>query len=451
MVAGWGGETAALAKLIRYPAPAGLAVTNDFTVTVDGQPVDMYAVKTYHGGSANFASFDFSGSVKVEVCSQRPAAGAMVRPAAAVRQVQIAGKEISFTLQKACQLSIEVDGIERVLHLFANPIETHRPKPGDPGVIYYGPGVHEVTGWQLSDKATLYLAGGAVLRVLPPDTARGALINVNQAKGVRICGRGIIDMSGVPHHAQRGIVFNNAEDISVEGITLLDSADWTVAFFGCRNIRVDNLKEICRRENSDGLDICNSQEVTIENSFLRNNDDEICVKTTAAAPAPVAKNILVQHCVIWNERARGLGITSETRRDISNVTFKDCDIIHDYSENADCAALAVLVSDSGWMRNIRFENIRVADVKKLLRCWVGHDIWGHDAEAGHIDGLVFKNVTVAGPYFPTSALMGFDATHQVENVSFQNLSIQGRRIANLEQGTISTNAFVQNVRFKIGR
>ena len=110
------------------------------------------------------------------------------------------------------------------------------------------------------------------------------------------------------------IVLSNAEDVSVEGITLLDLPGWVVAMFESRRVRVDNVKEICRRENSDGVDICNSQEVLVENCFLRNNDDEVCVKTTAPAPAQTSEKILVRKCVIWNERRRGLGITSETRR-----------------------------------------------------------------------------------------------------------------------------------------
>ena len=104
--------------------------------------------------------------------------------------------------------------------------------------------------------------------------------------------------------------------------------------FNARDIRIDNIKQICRRENSDGIDICNSRDVTVTGCFMRNNDDEICVKCTQPWPAQISKNIVVEGCVIWNERARGLGITSETRRDIEDVVFKNCDIIHDFSKAA---------------------------------------------------------------------------------------------------------------------
>jgi hypothetical protein len=192
--------------------------------------------------------------------------------------------------------------------------------------------------------------------------------------------------------------------------------------------------------------------VVVENCFLRNNDDEICVKTHA--PGQPSEDIMVRNCVVWNERARGLGIVAETRRDISRVTFQDCDIIHDFSDNQpnsyECAALGILVSDSGTMRDIRFENIRVNDVRQLIHCWIGQDMWGRDAQRGHVDGVLFKDITVSGRDFPKSHLLGYDATHLIENVAFDNLRILGKTILSQQDGRISSNAFVRNLRFHSG-
>ena len=125
--------------------------------------------------------------------------------------------------------------------------------------------------------------------------------------------------------------------------------------------------------------------------------------------------------MVWNERARGLGITSETRRDISDVVFKDCDVIHDFSQGGDCAALAVLVSDSGTMRNIRFRGHPRQRRQRAVPRWVGKDMWGHDQERGHVDGVLLKDISVSGDLLPTSELTGCDAAHLIENVTFDNL------------------------------
>jgi hypothetical protein len=186
----------------------------------------------------------------------------------------------------------------------------------------------------------------------------------------------------------------------------------------------------------------------VEDCFLRNNDDEVCVKTISSPPAMESKNIVVRRCVIWNDRARGLGITSETRANISNALFKDCDIIHDFSGGGDCAALAVLVSDSGTMTDIRFEDIQVEDCRNtLVNCWIGADMWGHDKTRGHIKGVTFKDIVVTGRTVPVMKLTGFDAAHMIEDVRIENLQIQKNRIRNAEMAKLQTNAYVRGLAF----
>ena len=229
----------------------------------------------------------------------------------------------------------------------------------------------------------------------------------------------------------------------------MDAPAWVVAIFGCKDVKVRNVKQICRRENSDGVDLCNTQDALVEDCFLRNNDDEVCVKTTSPAPAQESKNIVCRRCVVWNDRARGLGITSETRRNIDNVLFQDCDIIHDFSGGGDCASLAILVSDSGTMSNVRFEDIRVEDCRNtLVNCWIGADMWGHDKQRGNVKGVLFKNITAVGKNPPSSRLAGCDATHVIEDVTFQNVRINGKPVTNMEDGRITVNQFVKDVKFK---
>jgi polygalacturonase len=161
-----------------------------------------------------------------------------------------------------------------------------------------------------------------------------------------------------------------------------------------------------------------------------------------------SKNIVVRRCVVWNDRARGLGITSETRANISNVLFKDCDIIHDFSSGGDCAALAILVSDSGTMSDIRFVDIRCEDVRNtLINCWIGADMWGHDQTRGRIKGAVFQDIQVVGKTFPVSKLTGFDETHLIEDVTIERLRIQGNLIGDAEAGKFKVNPQVRNLRF----
>ena len=417
----WRIDAQAAEPIIAYSAPRGEKASGDYQVEVAGRPVFVYTAPVLRGGPAAFAYFDISQPVLVAVTSAQKIGGIKILPATSGIKPSVEGNKVTFTVAKPGCLTIEPNGGgERPLHLFVSPPETDPPDPAGKDVIYFGPGVHEVTTIRPKNGQTVYLAGGAILRAtIPPgekpveeqnwrgNKVYAALIETNGVKGVQIRGRGILDLGALPWHARTAMWLDNSEDILVEGITILDAPAWVVAMHNSKHVVVRNVKQICARENSDGIDICNSQDVLVEDCFLRNNDDEVCVKTISPPPAMESKNIVVRRVVVWNDRARGLGITSETRANIANVLFQDCDIIHDWSQGG--AAMAVLVSDSGTMSDIRFEDIRCEDVRNtLVNCWIGADMWGHDKTRGHIKGITFKDIQVTGKVFPVSKLTGFD-------------------------------------------
>jgi len=263
------------------------------------------------------------------------------------------------------------------------------------------------------------------------------LFQIRRAKNVTIRGRGILDMHLLPWHARKPFDVVNSSDIRFEGIIILDSPDWDINLLDCENVEVDNVKEICAREESDGIDVCDCDHVTIRGCFLRNNDDEICLKTLIPGDSEVTKNVDVSDCVIWNDRARALCIGGgETRADIHDVTFHDCDVIHDLGN---WSTLAVLVCDSGRVSNIRFERIRVEDTPhKLMWCLIPVDAAVN--HRGQIDGITFQDISAPGA--PPSELGGFDAEHLVANVDFENIQLGGHPMASLSDGHFAVNQFV---------
>jgi len=456
-----GGERAVGAtapKLVVYPAPAGEKASGDYTLQVNGHPVFVYTATVLHGGPASFAYFDFAGSVDVKVTATRQVDKAVVRPSSYGITPAVAGNPISFSLAQSRYVSVELNGsFERPLLLFANPLEVDPPKPDDPNVLYFGPGLHEIATTRIESNKTVYIAGGAVVRgkILPGEKVVQErnwagnkvyenLICINKAKNVTVRGRGILDMSTLPWHSKCPISIADCSDVLVEGIIIKDSACWCTPVFNCTRATYRNLKEVCGRENSDGINIVNSQDVLVEHCFLRNNDDEICVKTTAPPPAPESKNITVRDCVVWNDRAYGIGITYETRADISAVLFKDCDIIHDHG----IGSLAVHMSDGATASDVRFEDIRLEDTRnRVVRFWIGKDFWGHDKERGHLRNVLLKNVSVTGGPFAPSELTGADATHLIEDVTFDNFRVRGKGIPNLAAGRIRANQHTKGIKF----
>jgi len=467
-------------KTVIYPAPQGITAIELYTVTVNDRPVFVYPVNlcpewpgerlppprqvfeytdsVRKRGPVSFAYFDFAGTVTVRITSQRPVSQATIRPLSAGITPTVAGDVISFNLTKPCNLSVEVNGSDKPLFIFANPLEVDPPKPGDPNVIYFGPGIHQVGKLSIKSNTTVYIAGGAVVQgmIVPGERPNPELSWAGQrtygdqfiayrANHVTIRGRGILEGSSLPWHARMAISIIESTNVRVDGIILVDMPCWNINIRSSENVSITNVRQICGRENSDGIDICSSRNVLVDGCFLRNNDDEVTIKTIKP-PATESNRILVRNCVIWNDRAIGLGITYETRVDVRNVLFQNCDIIHDTG----LASLGVHVSDSGTMRDIGFENIRIEDTRNRV-CYLAivKDFWGRDPERGHIKGVTFKNISVVDGPFAKSTLDGADANHLVEDVTFQNYCIRGEVVRSALDGDIRIGAFARNVRFVV--
>jgi polygalacturonase len=72
-------------------------------------------------------------------------------------------------------------------------------------------------------------------------------------------------------------------DILVEGVILRDASTWAVPVRGSDRVTIRNVKVLGCRANSDGIDVCGSRDVTVEDCFLRTLDDLVVVKTDRGA------------------------------------------------------------------------------------------------------------------------------------------------------------------------
>ncbi len=150
-------------------------------------------------------------------------------------------------------LTLEVNGDwVHSLHILANPPEHDPPRKDDPDVIYFGPGVHEVTHMEVGSGKTIYVAGGAVVRgVIGPDEPFGissysglkTYSPTFQLRGenITVRGRGIIDGSRCSTHA-RNLMLVQGSDIRIEGVVFRDSSTWNIPIRRCDRVAVRNVK-----------------------------------------------------------------------------------------------------------------------------------------------------------------------------------------------------------------
>jgi hypothetical protein len=449
-----------------WPAPAGEPMSAAYEVKVDGQTVPVYVAKVAAGDvkkrwqamddkarsadyfeTAAFGTFEMEGAVKVTVTCPEEIKSAKILPSSLRITPGMAGKSVTFALAKPSPVTVEINGNwVGSLHLFANPPEVDAPKPGAPGVVYFGPGIHEISSLVITNNQTVYLAGGAVVRAIIKPEEKFSISGYSGLKtyaptltlrgtNITLRGRGILDAGGCTTHA-RNLVVVRGRDINLEGVILRDASTWTIPVRQSDRVTIRNVKLIGYRANSDGIDICNSRNVLVEGCFIRTLDDLIVIKSDQGQGK--VRDITARNCVLWNEVAHALSVGAELREDVENVLFEDCDVIHDKGREW---TLRVYHCDSAWIRNVQFRNIRIEESPRLMSLWIDKAVWTRDPERGHIDGVVFENITAAANPLRVE-LKGFDEQHLIENVKFANVKVNGRPLAN---GDVKTNAFVRGV------
>lgn len=473
-------------SVISWPAPAGEPASTDYSAEVNGTPVFVYPSRVRAeilqndglwthkrdcgGERAAFAIFDIAGEVTVDIRPGRKFTSATVLPDRAGIKPEIRDGHVRFKLAKPQHLTLLLDDSDLTpLHLFIGEPEKNVPKAGDPDVVYFGPGVHEINTLQIKSGQTVYLAGGAIVKgvIKPGDEGtysekwkvtffNGVVFAVDKVENVRICGRGILDGSLIPHPGRNLIWINGSKNIRLEGIVLKDSPNWNVLIGTSSKVRVDDLRIVSGRLNSDGINSVNSGDVKISRCFVRNHDDSIVVKTTQ--PGAPAEDISVEDCQFWSDWGYSMGVTYETRAPVRKVSYRNCDVLY-----ARHWCMGIHVSDSASISDVSFTGIEIADfansskpgnaqkalsaAPKLLRMVIVQDCWGNDPDRGQIRNVTLDGITVHGSSFLASEMFGLDKDHNIQNVTFRNIRLAGQSPVTDAKGMcLEQNAFVSDVR-----
>jgi len=438
------------AEVVTYPAPPEEA-SDEYEVLVEGQRVDVYAARTLDppfagkrwdfGGPYSFANFDMSGRVVVRIVSKRSLRDVVIRPQSrGIEPVIEDDHTITLTLDEPQKLSIEPDGRSGPLLLFANPLEMDAPNPDDPGVVFFGPGLHKPEKITLGSDQTLYLAGGAVVKAEV----------FAEGENIRICGRGILD--GSDWEWRKGPVGNliairSSQDVEISDITLRGSSHWTIVPRNSRRVTIRNVK-LCnsRVQNDDGINPCNSQDVLITDCFIRSDDDCVALKgLDFSGENSNVENIVVENSTLWCDRARIFLLGHESRAEfMRNVTLRNLDIIH--------FTMTPFLFEPGEdmrLENITVENIRIhgEGQREFIRLRPVVNQYMRNKVPGFIRNIHFRNVTIQGkPGEYLVQVIGADAEHDVRDVIFEDVSILGSKLTgDSEEARVGENT--ENIKF----
>lgn len=407
-----------------------------------------------------FVSFENDGPVEICVKSKKSGTPA-IRPVSKNVRADLTENGYAFRLSEYGAYSFE-PGDERFnLHVFFNK-PSHYDFLKEEKVLRFEGGSFDVGEIVLHSNETLYVADDAVLY---------CNIVAENARNVRICGRGIIDNSKSKEkilfdvktgdgqadvgNAERKhfISLKNCENVSIEGITMRDSLCYNVSAVNVEGFHCDNVKIIgCWRYNSDGIDMQNCRNAKVENCFARTYDDCVCVKGDKDVRTN-CEHISVENCVFWCDWGHAIEIGLETCADkITDIVYRDCtvmrtnfDFLHvgcaDYAEISDVVYENMNLEFTGDEREPQYQSADGEEYnhgdKPYAPTLIGIGVFHHfeysvGDKFGKICGVRYKNINVYNAKSkPRITINGADGEHTVSCVTFENIIINGKKADSL--------------------
>lgn len=444
-------------SLTVYPVPQGIYYArhnDDFTVQArlaGGSWQDLYEYRVVVDGDnpqpASMVQFDFEGEVEVRVrVNNGEVRSVALRPAHRGVQPQVEGSVIRFTLSRPAKLSLEVNG-DRLhnLHIFANEPEKEAYREGDAGVMYFGAGMHQPkdgkSSFDVPSNTVVYLAPGAIVQ--------GKFV-CSSVENVRFLGRGFL------LEPQRGFEILHSRNVAIDGLTVINPTHYTVFGGQSEGITVRNLKSFSCKGWSDGIDLMSCSEVDIRDVFMRNSDDCIAIYAHRWDYYGNARGYRVSNAILWADVAHPINIglhgnAAGSGDTIENLRFLDVDILeHDEDDRSYQGCIAFSVGDKNLVQNATFENIRVEHIQEgqLFNLRVLYNEKYSAAPGRGIKNVAFKNVTYSGLCENPSIVEGYDERHAVSTVSFENITLNGRRAKTLSEAGITLGKHASGITIK---
>jgi len=463
------------------PMPSGEAVCGDYRLKVNTRDVPVYSCRVsampfnqiWPGYQrpleqtelSGFAYWEMKGDAEVSIECGTDVKTAVVRPSARGITPKIDGSRIAFSLKKPGPIVVEVNDKHHVLHLFPSEMRVVKVDPSQPGLHYFGPGVHRPGVIRPKSGESVYIDAGAVVY--------GGIL-CEDVSDVTISGRGILDAGALDRENTNTPSLNTlrlvrSRNIRADGIILRDSNAFGCDMRTCENVTLSNLSLIgFWRYNTDGIDACNCKNVRVRNCFVRSFDDSLVVKGLWPQREHPTDNIRFEGCVVWCDWGNGMEIGASTAgTEMKNIVFEDCDIIDTQGK-----AFSISHSGNAWLHDVRYENIRVElgdaydgpRIQKdkndrfvpkkndpfypsLLGLHIVKTIYIDNDERGKASDIVFRNIHVRCARTPTSHIAGFDEAHGFKGVRIENLRFNDQAsVTNASQMKLNVGKFVSDVK-----
>jgi len=261
-----------------------------------------------------------------------------------------------------------------------------------------------------------------------------ALIYAKGVKNVKITGLGVIDGRGFEDSFSSRknqkrpslIRIEDSKDITVEGVTLKNSAFWVQHYRNSTDILIDGITVISRSNgNNDGIDIDGCERVKIINSSFDTSDDSIVLKSLSDR---VVRDVLVQNNYIKGDKS-AFKTGTESVGGFENVQVMDLMI-------EGTRGINLYSVDGADMKNITVSNITMENSYAVIIMRLGGRLSSFDQslssklEPGSMKDVTISNIKAEGVTANNDFISGMSG-YLIEDVVLKDISIEFAESADL--------------------
>ncbi len=471
---------------------------------------------------ADPVSYDYAalamgaGTVQLEVTFKTLASiGAYrISPIKNDYKATVAGNKLTFTTPRDMQLIVSANGVSERLVVVADPPFTPPPVSGPAlfdvtrygadasgaawstsafehalaaasavaGVVSVPAGQYKVGNLELPSNITLYLGEAAALYFTGNEseyrldwTTKGHgtrwIKTAVGATNIKLWGPGTIDGNALHRSANfnnNNLVLDASSNVAVAGVIIRGATKWGTMVGKSNHITFDRVKffqNVGGGAEDDGIDVIESQFVTVTRSIAIGWDDPYSIKTYNTGSKPTeafvafgadpsqhqpASDITFDEDIAWTG-CQAFKVGQGSFQDQKNITFKNS-VVYDASH----AIMVDHAAGPGTMRDITWDHIEVERLSNsvLGRSWLRMQILPTQTGPGPVVNMSVSSIVIRDFGTDSSPINGYDGATSpfttpvfIDGVTLTNIwdGVNHKYVRSAADAHITTNTQARNV------
>ncbi len=216
----------------------------------------------------------------------------------------------------------------------------------------------------------------------------------------------------------------SCQDVSIEGVRILESVDWTLHVQWCERVSIRNCfiqSSLVAGVNADGIDVDGCRDVIVSDCVIATGDDAIVLKSTLTnGRYEDCANVTVTNCVLTSTSS-ALKIGTETYGDFRHIVFTNCVISNSNR------GLGIIVRDGGRVSDVIVSSVTMELNRKHFNWWGSADpFWlvvlkrREDSKVGSIENVLLSNIIAHGQ--GTSKIIGL-GIESIRNITLDQVQL----------------------------